>query len=104
MAVQLDRGGEKAPEERDDSDLPVLCKDVAFTRVAVAETGNGYEAWRRLCRSKTVRSSAAAFTTLMNPNFTSADPRVNLQIWDRDALSYERKSGEKIPKGIRKSI
>ena len=23
MAVQLDRGGEKAPEERDDSDLPV---------------------------------------------------------------------------------
>ena len=81
-----------------------LCKDDAFTRVAVAETGNGYEAWRRLCRSKTVRSSAAAFTTLMNPIFTSADPRVNLQIWDRDALSYERKFGEKIPKGIRKSI
>ena len=27
--------------------LLTLCKDDAFTRVAVAETGNGYEAWRQ---------------------------------------------------------
>jgi hypothetical protein len=38
------------------------------------------------------------------PFFTSADPRINLRVWDRDALSYERKFGEKIPKGIRKLI
>ena len=29
-----------------------LCKQDAFTRVAVAETGNGYEAWRRLAEAR----------------------------------------------------
>ena len=68
-----------------------LCKGDAETRVQAAEEGNGYEAFRLLCRSKMSRSSTAAMTALLNPTLTSADPRLNLQHWDREAMRFEKR-------------
>ena len=83
---------ETLPEEEKDraravaTFLLALCKDDAFNRIVTdCEKGNGYEAWRRLCKSKFTRSAAGALTALMHPTFTFTDPRMRLQQWDRKA-------------------
>ena len=53
-----------------------LCKGDAATRINSSEDGNGFEMWRMLCRGKLARSSAAAMNAIMNPIFTSEDPRI----------------------------
>ena len=77
---------EKARSNRVATFLLALCKDDAFNRIVTdCEKGNGYEAWRRLCKSKFTRSAAGALTALMHPTFTLTDPRMRLQQWDREA-------------------
>ena len=68
--------------------LLALCKDDAFNRIVLdCEKGNGYEAWRRLCKSKFMRSVAGALTALMHPTFAVTDPRMRPQQWDREATT-----------------
>ena len=80
------------------------CKGDAATRVQSSEDGNGFEAWILLCDSKLPKSSTAPFAALMDHVFSSNDPRLNLQQWDKDALRYEEHFGEKVPETMRRSI
>jgi hypothetical protein len=85
--------------------LLVLCRDDAFNRIVTdCEKGNGYEAWRRLCKSKFTRSVAGALTALMHPTFAVTDPRMRLQQWDREATTYEQRFNEKLPDALRRSV
>ena len=85
--------------------LLALRKEDAFNRIATdCERGNGYEAWRRLCKSKFTRSTAGALTALMHPTFTLTDPRMRLQQWDREAMMYEQRFGEPLPDALRRSV
>jgi hypothetical protein len=85
--------------------LLALCKDDAFNRIVLdCEKGNGYEAWRRLCKSKFMRSAAGALTALMHPTFAVTDPRMRLQQWDREATTYEQRFSEKPPDALRRSV
>ena len=54
--------------------LALLCKNEAAQFVMNAEEGNGFMAWRDLCRAKMVRSSTALIKKLMEPEFKSTDP------------------------------
>ena len=61
-------------------------------------------AWRDLCRAKIVRSSTALIKKLMEPEFKSTDPRVNLKSWQKAAQDYFDKTGERIPESIRRIV
>ena len=77
-----------------------LCKGDAATQVQAAEDENGFEAWRKLCKAKLPRSSSAFMKHLWNFIFTTADPRIKVQQWDKEALRYESLFSEKIPDPI----
>ena len=84
--------------------LALLCKNEAAQFVMNAEEGNGFMAWRDLCRAKMVRSSTALIKKLMEPEFKSTDPRVNLKSWQKAAQDYFDKTGETIPESIRRTV
>jgi len=84
--------------------LALLCKNEAAQFVMNAEEGNGFMAWRDLCRAKMVRSSTALIKKLMEPEFKSTDPRVNLKSWQKAAQDYFDKTGERIPESIRRIV
>jgi len=81
-----------------------LCKGDAATRINSSEDGNGFEMWRMLCKGKLARSSIAAMNSIMNPIFTSEDPRIRMQVWDKDVERFEARFGEKVNESLRKSI
>ena len=81
-----------------------LCKGDAATRINSSEDGNGFEMWRMLCRGKLARSSTAAMNSIMNPIFTTEDPRVKLQVWDKEVERFEARFRETVPDSLRKSI
>ena len=58
-----------------------------------AEDGNGFMAWRDLCRAKMDRSSTALIKKLMEPEFKSTDPRVSQKSWQKVAQDYFDKIG-----------
>jgi len=96
-------------EERDQAKgvsafLIHLCRGDAATRINSSEDGNGFEMWRMLCRGKLARSSTAAMNAIMNPIFTSEDPRIRLQVWDKDVERFEARFRETVPDSLRKSI
>ena len=41
---------------------------------------------------------------IMNPVFTSDDPRVRTQTWDKDVERFEMRFREIVPDSLRKSI
>ena len=81
-----------------------LCKEDAAIRISAAPDGNGLEAWRLLAKSKLPKSSSAAMWGIMHPTFTSHDPQVNLQQWNKDVVQYESRFKEIIPESIKISV
>ena len=57
--------------------LALLCKDEACAYVRSAEDGNGYQAWQALLRARTARNATNLLNQLLEPTFTSPDPRIN---------------------------
>ena len=57
-----------------------------------------------LCRGKLARSSRAAMNAIMNPIFSGEDPRIRLQMWDKDVERFEARFRETVPDSLRKSI
>ena len=65
--------------------LALLCKDEACAHVRPAEDGNGYQAWQALLRARTARNATNLLNQLLEPTFTSPDPRINLRQWIKHA-------------------
>ena len=84
--------------------LALTCKGTAAPYIKAAESQNGFDAWRRLCRKYQVRSQVALLNRLLHPRFQSSDPRVNLAEWQKELLDYERMSGDMVTDGTKKSI
>ena len=58
--------------------LALLCKDKACANVRSAEDGNGYQAWQAFLRARTTRNATNFLNQLLEPTFTSPDPRINI--------------------------
>ena len=84
--------------------LALLCKDEAWAYVRSAEDGNGYQAWQALLRARTARNATNLLNQLLEPTFTSPDPRMNLRQWNKNAEEYATRTGERVSDGIRRSV
>ena len=84
--------------------LALLCKDEACARVRSAKDGNGYQAWQALLRARTTRNVTNLLNQLLEPTFTSPDPRINIRQWDKNAEEYATRTGERVSDGIRKAV
>ena len=76
--------------------LALLCKEEAQEYIMCAEDDNGLHAWQLLVKSKTPRSTTMLLNQLLEPRFTSTDPKMNLRKWNKEVKDYENKTGEKI--------
>ena len=84
--------------------LALLCKDEACACVRSAEDGNGYQAWLALLRARKPRSATNLLKQLLEPTFTSPDPRINLRQWNKNAQEYSTRTGERVSDGIRTAV
>ena len=73
----------------------LLCKDEACACVRSAEDGKGYQAWQALLR---------VLNQLLEPTFTSPDPRLNIRQWNKNAEEYATRTGERISDGIQRAV
>ena len=69
--------------------LAFLCKD---------------EAGQALLRARTDRNATNLLNQLLEPTFTSPDPRINLRQWNKNAEEYATRSGERVSDGIRRAV
>ena len=69
-----------------------------------AEDGNGYSAWQALLRARTGRNATNLLNQLLEPTFTSPDPRIKLRQWNKNAEEYATRNGERVSEGIRKAV
>ena len=69
-----------------------------------AEDGNGYQAWQALLRARTARNATNLLNQLLEPTFTSPDPRINLRQWSKNAEEYATRTGELVSDGIRTAV
>ena len=76
----------------------LLCKDEACAYVRSAEDGNGYQAWQALLRARTPLES------VVEPTFTSPDPRINFRQWNKNAEEYATRTSERVSDGIRRAV
>ena len=60
--------------------LALLCKDEAAPYVRTVEDVNGLQPWQPQLRAKTLRNPMSLTNQLLDPRFTSRDPRVNLRV------------------------
>ena len=51
-----------------------------------------------------IRSSTAFIKKVMDPDFKSSDPRVNLKSWQKEAQNYFDKTGVTVPESIRRTV
>ena len=84
--------------------LALLCKDEACACVRSAEDGNGNQAWQGLLRARTAWNATNLLNQLLEPTFTSPDPRINLRQWKKNAEEYATRTGERASDGIRKAV
>ena len=84
--------------------LALLCKDEACAYVRSAEDGNGYQAWQALLRARTARNATDLLNLLLEPTFTSADPRINIRQWNTNAEEYATRTGERVSDGIQRAV
>ena len=84
--------------------LALLCKDEACAYVRSAEDGNGYQAWQALLRARTARNATNLLNQLLEPAFTSPDPRINIRQWNNNAEEYATRTGERVSDGIRRAV
>ena len=78
--------------------------DEACAYVRSAEDGNGYQAWQALLGALTARSATNLLNQLLEPTFTSPDPRTNLRHWNKNAEEYATRTGERASDGIRRAV
>ena len=83
-----------------DTLLALLDKDEACAYVRSAEDGNGYQAWQALLRARTARNATNLLNWLLEPIFTSPDPRINLRQWNKNAEEYATRTGKRVSEGI----
>ena len=57
----------------------LLCKDEACAYVRFAEDGNGYQSWPAILRARPARNATNLLNQLLEPTFTSPDPRINIR-------------------------
>ena len=69
-----------------------------------AENGNGYQAWQALLRARTARNATNLLNMLLEPIFTSPDPRINLRQWNKNTEEYPTRTGERVSDGIRRAV
>ena len=84
--------------------LALLCKVEACAYVRSAKDGNGYQAWKALLRARTARNATNFLNQLLEPTFTSPDPRINLRHWNKNAEKYPTRTGERVSDGIRRVV
>ena len=82
----------------------LLCKDEACAYVRSAEDGNGCQAWQVLLRARTARNATNLLNQLLEPTFTSSDPRLNIRQWNKNAEEYATRTGERVSDGIRRAV
>ena len=82
----------------------LLCKDEACACVRSAEDGNGYQAWQALLRARIARNATNLLNQLLEPTFTSPDPRINIRQWSTNAEEYATRTGERVGDGIRRAV
>ena len=96
--------GDLEPSDQAYTLLELLCKDEACAYVRSAEDGNGYQAWQALLRAQTARNATNFWNQLLEPTFTSADPRINIRQWNKNAEEYATRTGERAGDGIRRAV
>ena len=84
--------------------LALLCKDEACACVRSAEDGNGYQASQALLSARTARNETNLLNQLLEPKFTSPDPRINLRQWNKNAEEHATRTGERVSDGIRRAV
>ena len=84
--------------------LALLCKDEACAYVRSAEDGKGYQAWQALLRARTARNATNLLNQLLEPTFTSPDPRINLRRWNKNAEEYATRTSERVSDCIRRAV
>ena len=90
--------------ELSDQAYTLFCKDEASAYVRSAEDGNGYQAWQALLRARTARNATNLLNQLLEPTFTSPDPRINIRQWNKNAEEYATRTGERVSDGIRRAV
>ena len=78
--------------------LALLCKDEACAYVRSAEDGSGYQAYG------TARNATNLLNQLLEPTFTSPDPRINLRQQNKNAEEYATRTRERVSEGIRRAV
>ena len=63
--------------------------DQAYTLLAL-------QAWQALLRARTARNATNLLTQLLEPTFTSPDPRNNLRQWKKNAEEDATRTGERV--------
>ena len=84
--------------------LALLCKDEACAYVIFAEDGNGHQAWQALLRERTARNATNHLNQLLEPTFTSPDPRINIRQLKKNGEEYATRTGERVSDGIRRAV
>ena len=82
----------------------LLCKDEASAYVRSAVEGNDYQAWQALLRARRARNATNLLNQLLEPTFTSPDPRINLRQWNTNAQKYATRTGERVSEGTRTAV
>ena len=84
--------------------LALLCKNEACAYVRSAEDGNGHQAWQALLTARTARSATNILNQLLEPTFTSPDPRINLRQWNKNTEEYATRTSEPVSDCIRRAV
>ena len=54
--------------------------------------------------TRTARNATNLLNQLLEPTFTSPDPRINLRQWNKNDEEYATRTGERVSEGIRKAV
>ena len=84
--------------------LALRCKDETCAYVRSAEDASGYQAWQAFLRARTARNATNLLNQLLEPTFTSPDPRIHLRHWIKNARDYATRTGERASDGIRRAV
>ena len=82
--------------------LPYKYEACAYVRSA--EDGNGYQAWQALLGARLAQNATDFLNQLLEPTFTSPDPRINIRQWNKNAEEYATRNGERVSDGIRRAV
>ena len=74
--------------------LALLCKDGACA----------YQAWQALLRARQAWNVTNLLNQLLEPIFTSPNPRINIRQWNKNAEEYATRTGVRVSDGIRKAV